>query len=75
MDLAEMAGLAPITVQMYSYDVAYNATTMNVIAETDEGRSDRVVVLGSHLDSVPAGPGINDNGSGFENKLFKRKKI
>ncbi|MFI6640293.1 M28 family metallopeptidase [Streptomyces sp. NPDC050504] len=39
-------------------------TTRNVIAETKGGRSDRTVMLGSHLDSVTAGPGINDNGSG-----------
>jgi Zn-dependent M28 family amino/carboxypeptidase len=38
--------------------------TNNVIAETAAGRSDRVVVVGAHLDSVTAGPGINDNGSG-----------
>jgi Zn-dependent M28 family amino/carboxypeptidase len=38
--------------------------TNNVIAETRQGRSDNVVMLGAHLDSVPEGPGINDNGSG-----------
>jgi Zn-dependent M28 family amino/carboxypeptidase len=36
----------------------------NVIAETAGGRDDRVVVVGAHLDSVPEGPGIQDNGSG-----------
>ena len=39
-------------------------TTVNVIAETATGRDDNVVVVGAHLDSVPEGPGINDNGSG-----------
>jgi Zn-dependent M28 family amino/carboxypeptidase len=39
-------------------------TTHNVIAETATGNPDRVVVVGAHLDSVPRGPGINDNGSG-----------
>jgi Zn-dependent M28 family amino/carboxypeptidase len=39
-------------------------TTHNVIAETQGGDPDRVVVVGAHLDSVPRGPGINDNGSG-----------
>ncbi len=39
-------------------------TTYNVIAETQTGRHDNVVMAGSHLDSVSAGPGINDNGSG-----------
>lgn len=37
---------------------------INVIAETPGGNPDRTVVIGAHLDSVPAGPGINDNGSG-----------
>jgi Zn-dependent M28 family amino/carboxypeptidase len=39
-------------------------TTHNVIAETPGGDPGRVVVIGAHLDSVPRGPGINDNGSG-----------
>ena len=39
-------------------------TTTNVIAETRRGASDNVVMLGAHLDSVPEGPGINDNGTG-----------
>ena len=40
------------------------ATTFNVLAETSSGRDDNVVMVGAHLDSVFAGPGINDNGSG-----------
>jgi Zn-dependent M28 family amino/carboxypeptidase len=36
----------------------------NVITETRGGSGERVVMAGAHLDSVPAGPGINDNGSG-----------
>lgn len=40
------------------------ATTYNVFAETKTGRDDSVVMVGAHLDSVNAGPGINDNGSG-----------
>ena len=36
----------------------------NVIAQTTTGSIADVVVVGGHLDSVPAGPGINDNGSG-----------
>lgn len=38
--------------------------TANVFAETPGGRDDNVVMVGAHLDSVPEGPGINDNGSG-----------
>lgn len=36
----------------------------NVIAETRSGNPHNVVMVGAHLDGVPAGPGINDNGSG-----------
>jgi Zn-dependent M28 family amino/carboxypeptidase len=39
-------------------------TSTNVLADTPGGNADRVVVVGSHLDSVAEGPGINDNGSG-----------
>jgi Zn-dependent M28 family amino/carboxypeptidase len=35
-----------------------------VIAETQTGRKNNVVMAGAHLDSVAAGPGINDNGTG-----------
>ncbi|USD43509.1 M20/M25/M40 family metallo-hydrolase [Vibrio sp. SCSIO 43135] len=38
--------------------------TQNILAETKGGNDDQVVMLGAHLDSVPEGPGINDNGSG-----------
>jgi Iap family predicted aminopeptidase len=44
--------------------VSERRRTANVIAETAGGRGERVVMAGGHLDSVPAGPGINDNGSG-----------
>ena len=39
-------------------------TTRNVFAETEGGDPNNVVMVGAHLDSVFAGPGINDNGSG-----------
>lgn len=36
----------------------------NILADTIEGDEDNVIVLGAHLDSVPVGPGLNDDGSG-----------
>lgn len=36
----------------------------NLIAEWPNGPADQVIMFGAHLDSVSAGPGINDNGSG-----------
>ena len=40
-----------------------------MIAQTTTGRPDEVVMSGAHLDSVPQGPGINDNGSGSAAQL------
>jgi Zn-dependent M28 family amino/carboxypeptidase len=44
--------------------IELDVPTQNLIAETPTGNDDRVVMAGAHLDSVPAGPGIQDNGSG-----------
>ncbi len=49
--------------------------TRNVVAETRGGRADRVVALGAHLDSVHAGPGINDNGSGAAGLIEVAEKL
>jgi Iap family predicted aminopeptidase len=38
-------------------------TSTNVVADTHDRRG-RVLLIGAHLDSVHAGPGINDNGTG-----------
>jgi Zn-dependent M28 family amino/carboxypeptidase len=40
------------------------ASTSNVIAESKGGDPNNVIMTGAHLDSVNAGPGIQDNGSG-----------
>ncbi len=55
---------AETTVRLRVDAVSEFRETLNVLAERPVGRSDRVVVAGGHLDSVTAGPGINDNGSG-----------
>ncbi|CAF4298595.1 unnamed protein product [Rotaria sp. Silwood2] len=36
----------------------------NICADTPTGDVTQTIVIGSHSDSVPVGPGINDNGSG-----------
>lgn len=43
---------------MYENCIAYNTTTLNVFAETLSGDENNIIVVGSHLDSVPAGPGF-----------------
>lgn len=59
--LAERAGAqVHLDVQSRLEDV----TTRNVIAQTRTGRENNVAIAGAHLDSVPEGPGINDNGTG-----------
>ncbi|MET7451174.1 M28 family metallopeptidase [Streptomyces sp. NPDC005574] len=49
------------TVQQFT---ASSRTGYNLIADWPGGDTNQVVMSGSHLDSVTAGPGINDNGSG-----------
>lgn len=53
-----------VVVRMISYNQMVTYTTLNVFAETLTGNPDLTIVVGAHLDSVPPGPGINDNGSG-----------
>jgi Zn-dependent M28 family amino/carboxypeptidase len=59
-----LAQAGPVTARVVTNTLSEIRTTRNVIAETPGGRADNVVMAGSHLDSVAAGPGINDNGSG-----------
>jgi Zn-dependent M28 family amino/carboxypeptidase len=63
-DGAALATQAGASVNLELRAITEPRTSYNVIAETQTGRHDNVVMAGSHLDSVPEGPGINDNGSG-----------
>jgi Zn-dependent M28 family amino/carboxypeptidase len=60
VDLADAGTVARVKTEV----LEETATSVNVIAESRRGDPNRTVVVGAHLDSVPAGPGINDNGSG-----------
>ncbi|MFF3976683.1 M28 family metallopeptidase [Streptomyces sp. NPDC001828] len=66
-------GPVEVTLDVATENIAKK--TRNVIAETRTGDPDSVVALGSHLDSVPAGPGINDNGSGSAGLLEVALKL
>jgi len=55
---------APGTVTLKLNAGVREERTRNVIAQTTTGDTHNVVMVGAHLDSVPEGPGINDNGSG-----------
>jgi Zn-dependent M28 family amino/carboxypeptidase len=65
---AYKAGQNP-TVNLATNGVDQEKLYPNVVAETRRGDPDHVVLLGAHLDSVPAGPGINDDGSGTSFQL------
>jgi Zn-dependent M28 family amino/carboxypeptidase len=54
----------PASVSVLIDQTTTEVETFNIVTETPGGDHDNVVMLGAHLDSVPAGPGINDNGSG-----------
>jgi Zn-dependent M28 family amino/carboxypeptidase len=63
-----------------SVHIVVDATTtpneeLNVIADSRSGNRNRTIVVGGHLDSVEAGPGINDNGSGTSTILEIAEQI
>ncbi|ODQ79095.1 hypothetical protein BABINDRAFT_162160 [Babjeviella inositovora NRRL Y-12698] len=61
------------TVYVDSYVVQIKTT--NIVAETKQGDHANVVMLGGHSDSVAAGPGINDDGSGSISLLTVAKAL
>ncbi|GAA3943146.1 M28 family metallopeptidase [Streptomyces gulbargensis] len=62
--LAADLAKGPVDLSFEIRQLQEKRSTNNVIAETKGGNAANTVMLGSHLDSVTAGPGINDNGSG-----------
>jgi Zn-dependent M28 family amino/carboxypeptidase len=68
--LAKQVGHGPVTVKVTtSTKINLKAKTKNIIADSPKGKTGETVVVGAHLDSVEAGPGINDNGSGTSTLL------
>jgi Zn-dependent M28 family amino/carboxypeptidase len=64
------AATGPVTVHVTTAtEINLEAQTTNLLADTKKGDRGQVVVVGSHLDSVVPGPGINDNGSGTATDL------
>lgn len=59
----------PVTLNIVANQSITITDTYNVHCVSREGRNDSTVVVGAHLDSVPEGPGINDNGSGSSTVL------
>ena len=61
---AQLAQTTGLRMRVFANTLRSTQTTYNVFAETSSGDDRNVVMAGAHLDSVLAGPGINDNGSG-----------
>jgi Zn-dependent M28 family amino/carboxypeptidase len=57
-------GGATVTWHLVTHTISETRTTNNVIADSPFGDPARTVVVSAHNDSVLAGPGINDDGSG-----------
>jgi Zn-dependent M28 family amino/carboxypeptidase len=64
-----------VVARVFTSTVSEVRTTSNVLADTPGGRADKVVVVGGHLDSVPEGPGIVDNGSGVATILEIARRL
>ncbi len=59
-----LAGIAGLEMRVFANTLRQILPTANVLAEKTGVNDENVVMAGAHLDSVLAGPGINDNGSG-----------
>ncbi len=55
---------AGVFVRLAADTISETRTTENILADTRSGNPNQTIVVGAHLDSVAAGPGIQDNGSG-----------
>jgi Iap family predicted aminopeptidase len=68
-------GLAGRRATVTVHAVSSRRETASVIAESGPADAPRVVMAGGHLDSVPAGPGLNDNGSGVAALLHVAERL
>ena len=74
-ELTAAARAGGLRLRVRTDTAAGTRSSSNVIAETRWGRSDNVVVAGAHLDGVPEGAGVNDNGSGSAALLAVAEKV
>jgi Zn-dependent M28 family amino/carboxypeptidase len=68
-ELVTAAQAGTVTLHIVTSTINETRTTYNVIADSRGGDPSQTLVVGSHLDSVPEGPGINDDGSGSAQDL------
>ena len=72
---AQLAATPGLVMHVKTDTLRGTATTSNILAESRDGDANNVVMVGAHLDSVNAGPGINDNGSGSAAILETAKQM
>jgi Peptidase family M28 len=73
----EELGYQPV-VQEFGFtadDGSDHITSWNVFAEKPSGDPGNVVMAGAHLDSIPGGPGIDDNGTGVAALLLAAEEL
>ncbi|KAL2126909.1 hypothetical protein VTI74DRAFT_11635 [Chaetomium olivicolor] len=73
--LTDKLAQGPVTATFKVDALVEERVTFNVLAETKDGDHDNVLLVGGHSDSVPAGPGINDDGSGIIGLLNVAKAL
>ncbi|KAG2222992.1 hypothetical protein INT45_012291 [Circinella minor] len=78
--LVKLTESGTVSLNLLLIEKREDRTSANVCAETKTGNKKNVVMLGAHTDSVAAGPGINDNGSGTAgllevSHLLRKKKV
>jgi Zn-dependent M28 family amino/carboxypeptidase len=64
-----------LTWHVTTQTISETRVTNNVIADSPFGNPDRTVVVSAHNDSVLAGPGINDDGSGTSMDLELARQL
>ncbi|MCP4746400.1 MAG: M20/M25/M40 family metallo-hydrolase [Desulfobacteraceae bacterium] len=74
-DLYELSQTQQVRAQISTDTEFEMRNSHNILASTQAGDPNNTVVIGAHLDSVLAGPGINDNGSGSAAVLEVATKI
>lgn len=60
----QLAATSGLVMRLKTDTLRGEVVSSNVLAESPGGDAQNVVMAGAHLDSVNAGPGIQDNGSG-----------
>ena len=63
-ELAALLAAGAVDVRLAAETESEIRVTENILADTHNGNPNQTIVVGAHLDSVAAGPGIQDNGTG-----------